>query len=99
MLVKFRPFEKTEPGEMIDKETGEVIKWEKGVQAWVFVPDHEYPVVLKIKGDFPLNTDCTADLHTSYSKGVIRTRLKDPRVGWAESAKVAPVAPVVKSPI
>lgn len=83
MQIKFVPMEKIPAGEMIDKETGELIKWQDGVNAWVFVPDQPYPVILKIKGDFPLGEDCTVDYVTSYAKGVIRTRLQNPRRGWA----------------
>lgn len=42
------------PGEMIDKETGEIIKWGVRTECKVWLPQDEYPSDYVLKGDHPI---------------------------------------------
>ena len=99
MKIKAIPYEAVKAGEFVDKETGEVIKWADGCKAHVFLPDYEYPFVIKIKGSFPIGQPLQCDLRIKVNKERLQVQISDFEP-WQDADTVkSPAASAVKSPL
>lgn len=65
-------------GEFVNTETGEVIKYDAGSLAYVFLPGAEFPDLIKLKGvTHPPKTEGTVLLSFSIRKEQLVARLSD----------------------
>lgn len=80
MGVKIRAIikENVVGGEFVNTETGEVIKYEAGSLAYVYLPGSEFPDLIKLKGvTHPPKTDGTVSLDFSIRKEKLMAKLSD----------------------
>lgn len=65
-------------GEFVNTETGEVIKYDAGSLAYVYLPGCEFPDLIKLKGvTHPPKTDGTVSLDFSIRKEILMAKLSD----------------------
>jgi hypothetical protein len=80
MGVKVRAIikENVNAGEFVNKETGEVIKYDAGSLAYVYLPGSEFPDLIKLKGvTHPPKTDGTVMLEFKIRKEKLTASLSD----------------------
>jgi len=80
MGVKIRAIikENVGAGEFVNTETGEVIKYDAGSLAYVFLPGAEFPDLIKLKGVIhPPKTEGTVFLNFSIRKEKLLAKLSD----------------------
>jgi len=80
MSVKIRAIikENVRGGEFVNTETGEVIKYDAGSLAYVYLPGCEFPDLIKLKGvTHPPKTDGTVSLDFSIRKEKLMAKLSD----------------------
>jgi len=65
-------------GEFVNTETGEVIKYDAGSLAYVYMPGSDYPDLVKLKGVvFPPKTEGTITLELAIRKEEFRAKFMD----------------------
>lgn len=75
MKVKVKPHQSVDAGEFVDKSTGEVIVWQAGFNCWVFLPNYEYPVEMKLPASgMVLGTEYCWEFDIAVKKGVARVQ-------------------------
>lgn len=65
-------------GEFLNKETGELIKYEAGSLAYVYLPGSDFPDLIKLKGvSHPPKTEGTVLLDFRIRKELLTAMLSD----------------------